>query len=102
MLHVQPCRWLRLSERRAAARLDRLAGNVLALVRDEEGHELRDVLWLLDAPELDVLLDALRLRLADRDALLQHRRVTWDDLSSAAAHHESFLVRTIFASSRSM
>ena len=63
-------------KRRAAARLDRLAGDVLALVRDEERHELRDVLWLLDAPKFDVLFDALRLRLADRDAFLQHRSVT--------------------------
>ena len=59
------------SERSATACFDRLASNVLALVRDQEGGELRDVFRLLNAAELDVALDADGLRLSDANTLLQ-------------------------------
>ena len=58
------------SERRATAGLDRLAGDVLALIGDEEGNELRNVFGLLDTTELDVTLDTQSLGLSDSDTLL--------------------------------
>ena len=60
----------RNSERRATAGLDRLAGDVLALIGDEEGNELRNVFRLLDTTELDVTLDTQSLGLSDSDTLL--------------------------------
>ena len=60
----------RNSERRATASLDRLAGDVLALIGDEEGNELRNVFGLLDTTELDVTLDTQSLGLSDSDTLL--------------------------------
>ena len=60
----------RNSERRATASLDRLTGDVLALIGDEEGNELRNVFGLLDTTELDVTLDTQSLGLSDSDTLL--------------------------------
>ena len=60
------------SEGGSAAGLDGLTGDVLALVRDQEGDELRDVFRLLNAAELDIALDADSLCLSDANALLQN------------------------------
>ena len=60
----------RNSERRATAGLDRLAGDVLALIGDEEGNELRNVFGLLDTTELDVTLNTQSLGFSDSDTFL--------------------------------
>lgn len=67
-----------LSQRCTTTRLDRLAGDVLRLLRCKEGDELRDILGLLDATEQDISLDALGFGLADADALLHVDRVIDD------------------------
>lgn len=59
------------SEGSPTTALNGLAGDVLALVGDQESNKLCDILRLLNAAKFNIALDADLLRGADADALLQ-------------------------------